>query len=104
MTAVRTLLACLWLLFGLTATAHAGMAMPVSDPPCHDQSADHHPSPAPKSQSALMPCCSQPVAIAPVEVFVPSIAHVEYLRLTPAPTRKLSSLALAHEPPPPKSM
>ena len=103
MKAVRTLLACLWMLFGITATAHAGMAMPAAEPPCHEQ-ADHHQTPEPKSQPTMMPCCSQPVVIAPAEVFVPSVARVEYLSLTPAPVLKLSSLPPVHEPPPPKSM
>jgi len=100
---VHALLACLWMLFGVTATAHAGMAMPVSDPPCHQQ-AGNHKTPAPKSQQALMPCCSQPVVIAPAEVLVPSVARVEYLSLRPAPVQKLSSLPPVHEPPPPKSL
>ena len=105
MKAIRALLACLWLLFGIAATAHAGsMTAPVSEPPCHDQAADHHQTPAPKSQQALMPCCSQPVVIAYTEIFVPSVAHVEYLRLQPAPVLALSNLPPAHEPPPPRSV
>lgn len=104
MKAIRALLACLWMLFGITAAAHAGMATPISDPPCHDQAANHHQATAQKAQQALLPCCSQPVGIAPAEVFVPSAARVEYLRLTPAPVLKLSSLPSTHEPPPPKSV
>ncbi len=103
MKAVHALMACLCMLFGITAMAHAGMAMPVSDPPCHEQ-AEHHKTPAPKSQQTLMPCCSQPAAIAPAEVFAPSVARVEYLSLTPASALKLSSLPPVHEPPPPKSV
>jgi hypothetical protein len=92
------------MLFGFTAAAHAGMVPPVTDPPCHDQAADHHRTPAPTSQQALMPCCSQPVVIAPSEVFVPSVAHIEHLSLTPALVLKLSGLTPARDPPPPKSM
>jgi hypothetical protein len=51
-----------------------------------------------------MPCCSQPVVIAPSEVFVPSVAHIEHLSLTPALVLKLSGLTPARDPPPPKSM
>ena len=104
MKAVHALIACLWMLFGIAANAHAGMATPVSAPPCHDQAANHHHAPAPKAQQPLLPCCSQPAGIAPAEVFVPSAVCVEYLRLTPAPVLKLSSLPPAHEPPPPKSV
>lgn len=103
MKTVHALLACLWVLFGITATAHAGMAMPVSDPPCHEQ-AGNHKAPAAKSQQTLMPCCSQPVIIAPAGVLVPAVARVEYLNLMPAPVLKLSSLPPVHEPPPPKSV
>jgi hypothetical protein len=104
MKIVRALLACLWVLFGVTATAHAGMALPASDPPCHDQAADHHQTPEPRSKPTLMPCCSQPVVVAPADVFLPSIVRVEYVHLTPTPVRKLTGVTPAYEPPPPKSL
>lgn len=105
MKLVRALLACLWMLFGLTATAHAGsMAAPAADPPCHDQASDHHPRQEPRAPQTLMPCCSQPIVVAAADVFIPSVARIEYLRLTPAAVLALSSLPPAYEPPPPKSL
>ncbi len=112
MKAVRLLLVVLWALFGLTATAHA---MPVSmdASPCGMPAAEmavvDMPSTAPASKQAphddqgTMPCCSQPVIVAPAEIAVPVALRVEAVRLSPAPARVLTGLILPSEPRPPQT-
>lgn len=103
MMAARALLALLWLLFGLTTTAHAGVIAPES--PCHMQTMKHMHSPALPAQddATLMPCCSQPAAIAPTAVTIPRSARLQAIRLEPATPTPLTSHLPAFEPRPPQA-
>lgn len=105
MKATRAILAFLWLLFGLTATAHAGNA-PKAEPPCHvAQTAPSHSHlpPAPRDDQTVMPCCNQPVLVAPAEIAVPQAAGLQLARLTPAIAPALTDHIPTFEPRPPKT-
>lgn len=94
MKALRVLFAAIWLLFGISITAHA---MPVTDvPPCHGES--HHDKPL----KTVMACCAHP---APLQLPAPIVwsEPVEIaLQLEPAEETLLAGLSPAAEPRPPK--
>lgn len=97
-------LTLLWLLFGVTSTAHAGMASPLPQP-CHEAASSHHkPKTPPAEDLRLMPCCSPQAAVAPADIFVPASTRIEYLHLMPDLQVRLRNLIPAYEPPPPKTM
>lgn len=109
MTAVRALLACVWLLFSMTAT----IAPPAvaSDMSCHmdhmemaGKQMPHHKPDTPATPQTVMPCCSQPVLAAGTEP-VPLLSRpYQRARLLPAPSMPLSDLPARLEPRPPKSI
>lgn len=112
MTAFRALLACVWLLFSLTATATPVMAQ--QDMPCHMDdmamsgmqmngiTAPHHKPDAPGDPQTVMPCCSQPVLAAAAEPVRLLSRPFEVARLIPAHATPLTSLPSRLEPRPPK--
>jgi hypothetical protein len=106
MKAVRAVLAFLWLLFGVTATAHAASPA-TAEQPCHTMavagSHAHLPPSAPRDNQSFMPCCSQPVVIAPLEFTVPIAIRMQAVRLKPAPAVPLAGHVPAFEPRPPKT-
>lgn len=107
MTALRALLAYVWLLFSLTAT----MALPAvaSDMSCHmdhmemtGKQTPHHKPDTPSAPQTAMPCCSQPVLAADAEPIAFLSRLYEPARLKPAITRPLANLPARLEPRPPK--
>ena len=107
MTAVRALLACVWLLFSMTAT----IAPPAvaSDMSCHmdhmemtGKPTPHHKQDTPATPQTVMPCCSQPVLAANAEPIALLSRPYEPARLTPAAVRPLANLPARLEPRPPK--
>ncbi len=109
MKMVRALLVLLWALFGLTATAHAQSPASGEAMPCHMAggsmtSMPHMPKPTVPADSGAMPCCSQPVIIAPEEVVVPVFVATTPLQLSPSPARPLTGLSVSFEPRPPKDV
>ncbi|HVZ30054.1 MAG TPA: hypothetical protein VG839_06640 [Asticcacaulis sp.] len=107
MTAVRAILACLWLLFGLTATAHAS-APAGANPPCHvmqvAMSHSHTPPVRSHDDQTVMPCCNQPVIVTPMDIALPQVARSRPIRLKPAPAVALVAYLPAFEPHPPKTV
>ena len=100
----RALLACIWVMFSLTATV-APPAM-ASDMSCHmdhmEKSGEHHKPDAPTPSQTVMPCCSQPVLAAGVEP-VTLLSHPsEMARLIPSKAAPLRNLPVRLEPRPPK--
>lgn len=102
MKAFRALLACIWVLFSLTATAAPATA---SDMSCHmdhmEMTGEHHKPDAPAPQT-VMPCCSQPVLAADAEPVTLLSRPFEMARLTPAIAAPLRNLPVRLEPRPPK--
>jgi hypothetical protein len=106
-TAVRALLACVWLLFSMTAT----MAAPAtaSDMSCHMDHMDmsskqmpRHKPDTPATPQTVMPCCSQPVLAANAEPIALLSRPYVPARLTPSAVRPLANLPARLEPRPPK--
>jgi hypothetical protein len=97
--ALHVLMAVIWLLFGLTATAHA---MPQGDAPaCHQM---HHKSaPAPLPDASLMPCCSQPAAL-PASGFVLPDLTASPLRHEPRIMTALTGIVTPRDPRPPQTV
>ncbi len=100
MKALHALLAVVWLLFGVTATAHA---MPRHEAPCHEMAMHHDKkAPPPLPDASLMPCCSQPAALPASDIVLParaiSIQHHE-----PRPVAALASIILPQDPRPPQN-
>ncbi len=109
MRAVRALLVVLWAIFGLTATVHAQNSASSDQMPCHMAggsmtSMPHMPKPAVPADTGAMPCCSQPVIVAPDAIVVPVSMTSAPLRLSPSPARPLTGLSVPFEPRPPKSV
>jgi hypothetical protein len=111
MTAVRALLACVWLLFSMTATIAPPAAAKdtASDMSCHmdhmemtGKPAPHHKPDTPATTQTVMPCCSQPVLAADAEPIALLSRPYEPARLTPATARPLANLPARLEPRPPK--
>ncbi len=101
MKAFKVILTLIWLAFSLTATAHAAPTTPA-DPPCHMLSMKipaHHPV---HNSPSLMPCCSQPVLVAPVTSALLIMRNAEPLRLTPAAADPMIDLKTRLDPRPPK--
>lgn len=105
MTVFRALLACIWVLFSLTATAAPAMA---ADMPCHmdhmDMSGEPHKPDAPAAPQTVMPCCSQPVLAAEAEPAFLLSRPCEPARFVPAPSAPLTGLTSRLEPRPPKTV
>lgn len=105
MTVLRAMLALLWVAFSLTATAHAGR-MTASEPACHMATTEMANMPkAPKphhTEQNTMPCCSQPVIIAPAYTPLPIAAAAPTARLSPAPALPLAGTLVPYDPHPPK--
>ena len=98
MTAVlRLLLAVIWLIFGVTATANA-----TPQPDCAMTGMKHHHSRPGDAAPAAMPCCSQPALVASPATACPVERASTYVRLTPAPVPLLTGTILVLEPRPPK--
>jgi hypothetical protein len=98
MRLLRALLAVIWLLFGLSATAHA---LPEAQNVCHmGMKTQHAPM---RSDQGVMPCCSQPVVIAPEPAFVPQARKPVPIRLSPAPASIPAGLSVPAEPRPPRN-
>lgn len=96
MNALRILFASLWLLFGVSVTAHA---MPVTDAPCHGDSQHDK---APKPTKSAMACCGQPAPLelpAPVSLGQPA---PQALHLEPARSALPAGIIPAADPRPPK--
>ncbi|MGN6209033.1 hypothetical protein [Asticcacaulis sp.] len=111
MTALRALLACVWLLFSLTATIapQAAAKDMTSDMACHmdhmemsGRQMPHHKPDTPATPQTVMPCCSQPVLAADAEPVALLSRPFEPARLTPAIARPLANLPARLEPRPPK--
>lgn len=111
MTALRALLACVWLLFSLTATIAPPAAAKdmTSDMACHmdhmemtGKQAPRHKPDTPATPQTVMPCCSQPVLAANAEPIALLSRPYEPARLTPAAVRPLANLPARLEPRPPK--
>lgn len=103
MTILRALLACVWVLFSLTATA-TPPAM-ASAMPCHmETTGKPHKPEAPAPLQTVMPCCSQPVLAAAAEPVALSSRLYEVVRLSPAEAAPLRNLPARLEPRPPKTV
>lgn len=101
MKAFRALLACIWVLFSLTATAAPAVA---SDMSCHmEMTGEHHKPDAPAPQT-VMPCCSQPVLAADAEPVTLLSRPFEMARLIPMEAAPLRNLPVCLEPRPPKTV
>ncbi|WP_303829271.1 hypothetical protein [Asticcacaulis taihuensis] len=108
MTAVRALLACIWLLFSMTATIVAPAA--ANDMSCQmdhmemtGKQTPRHKQDTPATPQTVMPCCSQPVLAAGTEP-VPLLSRpYQRARLLPARSMPLSDLPTRLEPRPPKN-
>ena len=107
MKIIRALLACVWVLFSLTATT-APPAM-AADMSCHmdhmdmaGEQAPHHKPDAPASPQTVMPCCSQPVLAAGNEPVTLLSRPFEVARLIPSEAAPLRNLPARLEPRPPK--
>ncbi len=99
MKALHVLLAVIWLLFGLTATAHA---MPQGDAPaCHQM--HHNKAPAPLPDASLMPCCSQPAAL-PAQGFILRELIASPLRHEPQAIATLTGIVTPQDPRPPQTV
>lgn len=101
MKALYALLAAIWLLFGVTATAHA---MPqTKSAPCHEMTA-HHGKKAPVSapDQGVMPCCSQPAALPAASVSLPALA-VSPVRHEAPPPAAMADIVTQQDPRPPQN-
>ena len=111
MTALRTLVVLLWAIFGLTTTAYASttMAAPqttmnmMDGMPCHVTEGSMASHQAPQDAPTAMPCCSQPVVVAPQPVTAPAVVRTVTARLSALPHLPLNGLSVASEPRPPKT-
>lgn len=108
MRLLRGLLAVIWVLFGLTATAHAMPHAMVQTKAATSHAmtmamdtASHHTS---DSDQGIMPCCNQPVLIVPDAPFVPLVRKVAPLSLAPSPALPLIGLVPPAETRPPKTV
>ncbi len=104
MTLLRALLACVWLLFSLTATVTPpAMAGEMS---CHmdhmEMTSKRSPARKPDAPQTVMPCCSQPVLAATAEPMILLSRPFEMARLSPLEAAPLTNLPARLEPRPPK--
>ena len=106
MKIMRALLACIWVLFSLTATAAPAMAADMS---CHmdhmemtGKQAPHHKPDAPAYPQTAMLCCSQPVLAADAEPMMLLSRPLEIVRQIPSEAAPLHNLPTRLEPRPPK--
>ena len=98
MTVLRVLFAAVWLLFGVTVSAHA---MPVAQTPCHG---DSHHEKSPKPVAATMACCGQP---APVDLPAPGLSlrlGFETVAFVPAKADLPAGITPSADPRPPKAV
>ncbi len=105
MKTFRALLACIWVLFSLTATAAPATANDMS---CHmdhmEMTGEHHKPDAPATPQTVMPCCSQPVLAADAEPVTLLSRPFEMARLIPSKAAPLHNLPVRLEPRPPKTV
>ncbi|WP_443750673.1 hypothetical protein [Asticcacaulis solisilvae] len=99
MKAISALLAVVWLLFGLTATAHA---VPQGEPSCHMAMHHNGKTPAPQPDASLMPCCSQPAALPALAFILPALS-VSPLRHEPRAIATLTGIFTPQDPRPPQN-
>jgi len=98
--AVHAFLAAVWLLFGLTATAHA---MPQNHAPCHEMAMHHDKkAPAPLPDIGMMPCCSQPAALPASDFTLPALTTTR-LQHEAQPAAVLSGIVTPQDPRPPQN-
>lgn len=97
MSALRAILAAMWLLLSLSATAHA---MPALHDSHHMDMATHH-TPA-QSDQGVMPCCNQPILAASESSFPAQRRRPVLMRLSPPSLPSLTGLSIAAESRPPK--